>query len=171
MLLLVLSTCVFASHRISVSIDPFSFQHFVQKDGSSKTIVNSTYGLGGGFGYDYFFSNGLRAGADVKTDTYFLKDQKNFTDLSFLAKVGYGYSINEEFALYGNMKFGLDLQMKDKKTSAVMEFGPEIGCEYQFNEKINFFTSCEFLMGFPKTDDVNYRELRITPAIGIGYTF
>ena len=170
-MILVLCACVYASHRVSVTFDPFTFQHFVQKDGNSKNKVNSTYGIGAGFGYDYCLDNGIRAGADIKVDTYFLKDQKNFTDLYFLAKAGYVYELDEKFNLYGNMKFGLDLQMHDKKTSAVMEFGPEIGAEYKFDEKITFFTSCEMLFGFPKDDGIKYREFRVTPTLGAGYTF
>lgn len=170
-LVLVLCTCVFASHRVSVTFDPFTFQHFVQKDGSSKNKVNSTYGIGAGLGYDYIMDNGFRAGADVKADTYFLEDQKNFTDLSFLAKAGYAYGINETVSIYGNMKLGLDLQMKDSKTSAVMEFGPELGAEYKFDEKITFFTSCEFLFGFPEKDNIKYSEFRVTPTLGAGYKF
>lgn len=170
-LLLVLSTCLFANHRVSVTFDPFTFQHFVQKDGDVKEKVNSKYGIGGGIGYNWEFEKGFILGADIKTDTYMIEDQKNFTDVSFLAKAGYTYGLNEKFNLYGNMKLGLDIQAHDEKTSAVFEFGPEIGCEYKLNEKINLFASCELLFGFPKKDGIKYSEFRVSPAIGVGYTF
>lgn len=169
MLLLVLCTCIFASHRVSVTIDPFAWQGFLMKNNGSKSTEHSTYGLGGGLGYDWAFYKNFRAGVDVKCDTYFLKDKNNFTDISFLGKAGYVYKLNETLNLYGNMKFGLDLQVHDKKTSAVMEFGPEIGLEYKFNEKVDFFVSCEGLFGFPKKGDTKYAEFRITPTIGAGY--
>ncbi len=170
MLLLVISTCVFASHRVTATFDPFAFQHFVQ-NAETKNVVNSKYGIGGGVGYNWEFGKGLMLGADIKADTYFIEDQKNFTDISFLAKAGYSCKMSGILSLFANMKLGLDLQAHNENTSAVLEFGPELGASFKINEHFDLFTSCEFLFGFPKTEDVNYREFRVTPTIGAGYTF
>ena len=144
-LLLVLSTCVFASHRVTVTLDPFTFQSFVQKEADVKNKVNSKYGLGGGIGYNWEFGKGFMLGADIKADTYMIEDQKNFTDISFLAKAGYIAKVSEIVSLYGNMKAGLDLQAHDNKASAVLEFGPEVGVEFKGNEHFDLFVSCEGL--------------------------
>ncbi len=171
MLLLVISTCVFASHRVTVSFDPFTFQSFIQKDGDVKEKVNSKYGIGGGVGYNWEFGKGFMLGADIKADTYMLEDQKNFTDVSFLAKAGYSCKMSEIFSLFTNMKLGLDLQAHNENTSAVLEFGPELGIDFKLNEHLDLFASCEGLFGFPKKDEIKYSEFRVTPTIGMGITF
>ncbi len=170
-LLLVLSTSVFANHRITVNFDPFTFQSFVQKDGDVKEKINSKYGIGGGIGYNWESDKGLILGADIKADTYFIEDQKNFTDVSFLAKVGYIAKVCDTVRFYANMEAGLDIQTHNNETSAVLEFGPELGFEYKFNDNFDVFASCEGLFGFPKKDEIKYSEFRVTPAIGLGYSF
>ena len=170
-LILTLCACVYASHRVSITFDPFTFQHFVQKNGETKDKVNSKYGLGGGIGYNWEFGKGFMLGADIKADTYMIENKKNFTDISFLAKAGYIAKVSETVSLYGNMKAGLDLQAHDNKASAVLEFGPELGIEFKVNEHFDLFASCEGLFGFPKKDGIKYSEFRVTPAIGMGYTF
>lgn len=170
-LLLVLSASVFASHRVTVSFDPFAFQYFVQKDEDIKEKVNSKYGIGGGIGYNRECCTGFTFGADIKADTYILEEQKNFTDISFLAKAGHIAKVSETVSLYGNMKAGLDIQTHDTETSAVLEFGPELGIEFKVNEHFDLFASCEGLFGFPKKDGIKYSEFRVTPSIGAGYTF
>lgn len=170
-LLFVLSTCLFASHRLTATFDPFSYQRFVQKEADAKNVVNSKYGIGGGIGYNWEFGKGFMLGADIKADTYMIEDQKNFTDISFLAQFGYIVNVSKTVGLYGNIKAGLDLQTHDKKTSAVVEFGPELGVDYKINEHFDIFASCEGLFGFPRKDDVKYSEFRVSPTIGMGYTF
>lgn len=168
---LALSTCVFASHGVTVTFDPFTFQSFVQKNGETKDKINSKYGIGGGIGYNWEFGKGFMLGADIKADTYMIENQKNFTDISFLAKAGYIAKFSETVSLYGNMKAGLDLQVHDNKASAVLEFGPEVGVEFKVNEHFDLFVSCEGLFGFPRKDEIKYSEFRVTPTIGMGYTF
>lgn len=171
MLLLVISTCVFASQKVAVSLDSFSFQSFVQKENETKNTINSKYGIGAGVSYCWEFGKGFILGADVKFDTYMLKGQKNSTDVSFLGKAGYSYKMSEDLCLFADIKFGLDLQAHAKKTSAVFEFGPELGVDYQLNERFDVFASCEALFGFPRKDKVKYTEYRVTPTIGVGYSF
>lgn len=170
MLLLVLGTCAFASHRVTVTFDPFTFQSFVQKNGETKDKVNSKYGIGGGIGYNWEFGKGFILGADIKADTYMLEGQENYTDVSFLAKAGYSCKMSESFSLYSNMKLGLDIQSHDEKTSTVLEFGPEVGVSFKLNEHLDLFASCEGLFGFPRKGEVKYSEFRVTPTIGMGYT-
>lgn len=171
LLLLVLCTSVFASHRLTVTFDPYSFQSFVQKAGDVKDTKYSKYGIGSGIGYNWEFGKGFMLGADIRADTYILEEEKNFTDISFLAKAGYIAKVSETVSLYGNMKAGLDLQACDGKASAVLEFGPELGVDFKLNEHFDVFASCEGLFGFPRKDGVKYSEFRVTPAIGMGYTF
>lgn len=170
--LLVVASCAFAASKVTVSFDPFSLQHFVQKDGDVKEKVNSKYGLGAGVGYIYDHDCGLRVAADVKFDTYYLKDQDNFKDLGFFAKAGYVYNLeNVDVDLVADAMLGVDIQFHDDETSAVLEFGAEIGGEYQINDKFGLFLNVDFLFGFPKKDKVNYTEFRVTPVIGATYTF
>ena len=171
LLVLIATAYVFASPRVSLTFDPFSFQHFMKKEGKERDRVNSTYGIGAGLGFDWEYDDGFRSGFDVKFDTYSFEELDRFTDVSILAKGGYAHSFNEETALYGNMKLGLDIQTNGKETSAVFEFGPELGFEYACNDKLKVFTTCEFLFGFPEGNHIEYFEFRFTPALGIGYSF
>lgn len=170
-LVLILSSCIFATQKVTVSIDPYSFQSFVQKDEQDKVSVKSKYGIGGGLGYAFILDNGISFGADIKADTYTIEGKDAFIDISFLAKAGYMFSFSDAFALYANVKGGLDLQTTEGTVSAVIEFGPEVGVSYNLTDELNIFASCEGLFGFPGNKDAKYSEYRVTPTIGAGLCF
>lgn len=169
--LVLVCACVFASSKVSASFDSYSLQKFVQKDGDVKEKVNSKYGLGAAVGYTHDLPYNTFVGAEVKFDTYYIKDQTNFKDLGFFAKGGYVYNLEENIDLFADAKLGLDLQFHEKETSAVMQFGAEVGGNYAINDKFNAFCSVEFLFGFPKKDEVKYTEFRVTPVLGVSYNF
>ena len=172
---LILSVCfaVFADgyNKVSVKVNPYSLHHF-SGNGNS---VDSKYGVGGGASYTYVFdmgSFGLAVGADVLADTYFIKDKSNFTDLAFMAKVGYCFaSAEKHIGFFANLKYGLDLQFHNGKTSPVQVIGPEVGSEYSFNEHWSILGALEVLFTSPRKDGVNYSTIRFNPYLGASYTF
>ena len=170
-LILLACTTVFAASKVSVSVDPYSLQAFTQKDGDVKETTYPKYGFGAGAGYDYNIYGNFNVGGQVKFATYYIEEQKNFIDVTFIGKAGYTYNVSEMVSVYANGKAALDLQIHNEKVSAVFEFGPELGVSHKINDTFSAFASCELLMGFPRKDGIKYSEFRVTPSVGVSYAF
>lgn len=172
-LCVVLCAGVFASttSTVSAAVDPYSVKFFTMKEDGERETLISKYAVGGSLRYDWNVWKGLSVGAEVNSSSYFMKDTTNFTDISFLGKIGYTCDAYSPFKVFAALKGGIDLQIYDHEASPVGEFAAEVGAKYQINDQFDVFVSIDNTFGFTKRDDARVFEYRLTPYLGAGFTF
>lgn len=162
---LVAVASVFASHSISATVAPYSFQKIAY---SPKDHIDSTYGWGGQAGYRYTIGNVLKVGADLSFTSYKINGYSKYLSLSLIAKGGLVLNMTKKIYMYMDTGVGVDFRIGEKVSGFYPVLGAGFSVGYVINEKVSVICGSDFSLTFQKNKDGSLfsRDFDVTPRLG-----
>ncbi len=129
---------------VALYYSPYGYRSIKSDKCACKYLINSSYGTGGKLKYRHLLGSRLYVAADVMGETYFLNniDTSNFTDVTFMPKIGYHIEFGK-FAAFAETGFGLDLTCFDTSCRVQWLVGAELGLACKYNDNWSFELSGE----------------------------
>lgn len=161
---------VFASHSISATVTPYSFQRITY---SPTDHIDSTYGWGGQAGYRYTFENLIKIGADLSFISYKHSGYSRYLVLSLIPKFGFNFQLSDKLFLDIESGIGVDYRIGEKVSGFYPIVKTGLVAGYAINDKVSVLCGADVSLTFQnnKSGSFNSRDFDVIPRLGVEINF